>query len=58
MSTSQERVAVETPRGTIRAGTVVDRELEADANRCRYRLTVDVDGSLFRAWEDDVGRSR
>lgn len=54
MSTTPNRVAIETPRGDIRAGPVVDRELDARANGTELLLTVEIDGIRLRVPERDA----
>ena len=49
-----DRVAVETLRGDIRAGRVVDELVEADADGFDRVFTVDVDGVTLRVDEDDI----
>jgi len=51
-----ERVAVETPRGNIRAGRVVDEVVHADADGLHRQYRVDIDGVTLRVDEDDVGQ--
>ena len=51
MAASPNRVAIETPRGDIRAGPVVDRELDARADGTELLLTVEIDGARLRVPE-------
>ena len=54
-SSTPDRVAIETLSGSIRAGSVVGAIVEADAGGFDRVLRVDVDGSIYRVDEDNVG---
>ncbi|WP_135302653.1 hypothetical protein [Haloarcula amylovorans] len=49
-----ERVAVETLRGDIRAGPVVDTIVEADADGIHRFYRVDIGGTVLRVDEDEA----
>lgn len=54
MSTTPDRVAFETGRGTIVSGTVVDEEFQASTRQTETILTVEVNGHRFRVRESET----
>jgi hypothetical protein len=53
-----DRVAIETPRGDIRCGDVVDVWMQAQANAIERWYLVEVDGSRYRRPAGEVGHPR
>lgn len=53
-----DRVAIETPRGDIRAGDVVDVWMVADAGSITRWYAVEIDGSRYRTPADEVATAQ
>lgn len=49
-----DRVLVETPRGTLREGEIVDRDYEPTPQTCTPVYVVDVDGVRLRVRADET----